>query len=134
MDVNSIESRAVIAEFDQQLSALRQFSENYAVPSVLEMVGKLGAINRCAISLVEACVRDSERLEQQALSGDSSAQEESQRLMLELRDMNERVMVGLNDLENDTAVLSESLRITTEVVGYLKRMRELLSAQLWNQH
>lgn len=133
MDSSAYESRAVIADFDQQLSAIRRFSDDFAVPAVLELVGKLGGLNRIAINLVEACVRDINRLEQLGLGGDSGAQEESQRLMLELRDLNERLVVGLNDLEGDAAVLNESLKISTEVVAYLKRMRELLSQELWDR-
>lgn len=133
MDENVLDTKRYQLEFERELADVERFSDQRAVPAVLELVGKLGALNRCGISLVEAAGRDAAVLGRRAGEGDARAQEALQRMMLELRDLNERVENGLEELANDHAVLSESLEITGEVVAYLQRMRELLSGELWKK-
>ena len=133
MDDTVLETKRFVQQLERELADVERFSSDYTVPAVLELAGKLGALNRSAISLIEAAAHDREQLEARSKAGDLLANEARQRLMLELRDLNSRVEKGLDELAGNHAILSESLNIIGEVVAYLKRMRELLSEELWQK-
>jgi hypothetical protein len=128
-----IESRDLLQEFSTELVSLQHFSENYTVPAVLELVGKLGGLNRRAVSLIEAVARDMERLKREQEAGDNNARDETQRLLMELRKLSEEVQQGLGELTNSQQMLAESVRISGEVIGYLSHLREMLSQELWDK-
>lgn len=128
-----IESRALLQDFSTELDALQQFSQNYTVPAVLELVGKLGGLNRNAVSLIEAVARDMERLKREQEAGDNTARDETQRLLMELRKLSEEVQQGLGELTESQQMLAESVRISGEVINYLSHLREMLSQELWDK-
>jgi hypothetical protein len=128
-----VESRAMLQEFSSDLSSLQHFIENYTVPAVLELVGKLGGLNRGAVTLIEAVARDMERLHREQDAGDLTASDETQRLLMELRKLSEEVQQGLGELTESQQMLAESVRISGEVIGYLSHLREMLSDELWEK-
>jgi hypothetical protein len=128
-----VESRALLQEFSSELTSLEHFTENYTVPAVLELVGKLGGLNRRAVSLIEAVARDMERLKREQEAGDVAARDETQRLLMELRKLSEEVQQGLGELTESQQMLAESVRISGEVIGYLSHLREMLSQELWDK-
>jgi hypothetical protein len=132
-DKDRADSHALLGQFSAELDNMERFVENFTVPAVLELVGKLGGLNRQAVSLIEAVTCDLQRLQREQDSGDDGAREELQRLLMELRKLSEEVQVGLADLQQSQELLAESVRISGEVMAYLSRVRVMLNAELWEK-
>lgn len=128
-----IESRALLQEFSTELHSLQHFINNYTVPAVLELVGKLGGLNRGAVTLIEAVARDLEHLQRDHKAGDGTAAEELTRLLMDLRKLSEEVQQGLGELTESQVLLAESVRISGEVIGYLSHLREMMNQELWEK-
>ncbi len=127
------DTHGLLGQFSTELSSVQQFVENYTVPAVLELVGKLGGLNRQAISLIENVACESQRLQREQANGDAAAGEELQRLLLELRKLSEEVQLGLGELQQSQDLLEESVRISGEVMDYLTKVREMMNRELWDK-
>lgn len=127
------DTHALLGQFSSEMQNLQTFVENYTVPAVLELVGRLGTLNRQAVSLIEAVAADAQTLQGKVHDGDVGAGEEMQRLLLELRKLSEEVQLGLGELLQSQDLLEESVRISGEVIGYLSKVREMMNRELWEK-
>ena len=130
-EVSPIGTHELLAQFSAEMNGLQNFTENYTVPAVLELVGKLGGLNRKAVTMIEAVACDVQRLQKEQENGSLAAGEELQRLLLELRKLSEEVQLDLGELLQSQDLLEESVRISGQVINYLAKVREMLNRELW---
>ena len=131
MDESQPPAKQRLHEFMQQLDDVCRFESDELMPVVLEAVGKLGALNRAGVSLIESALIELVELRRRAEEGDVPAADELERLVLALREASERVEAATKQLKGQHELQRESLEMSEQMLEYIVSVRELLIQKLW---
>ena len=126
------ETLAKLNEFIAKLDEIDDYETEVLTPVVLEMTGKLGALNRQAMHLVQTTITEGTELDNRVKAGEEGAGEDLERLKLNLRETSERVERAINKLKSKLTLVDGSINISCDILDYIGRVRQLLTEDIWD--
>ena len=118
--------------FVTKLDEIDDYETEVLTPVVLEMAGKLGALNRQAMHLVQTTINEGTELSRRVHAGEADAGEDLERLKLNLRETSDRVERAISKLQSTLTLVDGSINISCDILDYISQVRQLLTEGIWD--